>query len=352
MAPFDQDAARAFALKVWQYKQGEIVAATVHLGDRLGLYPALYEAGPTTAEALAAKVGLDERWVREWLLGQAAAGLIERSREGEHWMTPEQAAVLVDEDSLLFATAAFAGGLAPEEFVRIEQSFKDGIGFTYGDMGIEQARQIDRTNAAWLRDFLPDVVIPLLDGVSAQLREGARVLDIGCGGGVALEGLADRYPAGEYVGIDQSGPAVAVATERFAGRGNVHVREEVGENLDGSDKFDLIMTLDCMHDMGRPDLTAKAIKEALADGGTWLVKDMRCGPTFESNARNPVLALMYGYSVTSCLASGTSTRDGLGLGTLGLDPATLQRLATDAGFTGFEQLETPDPVHYYYRITA
>jgi hypothetical protein len=104
--------------------------------------------------------------------------------------------------------------------------------------------------------------------------------------------------------------------------------------------------------MARPDLTAAAIRGALAPGGTWLVKEMRCGPTYESNRNNPVQALMYGYSVSSCLASATVTEDGLGLGALGLDPDTLASLVADAGFTTFEQLETPDPTHTYYRVAV
>src|ERR1044071_1667991 len=64
-----REALDQFALKVWQYKQGEVVSLMVHLGDRLGLYRALDGAGRVTPAALAEHTGLSERWVREWLLG-------------------------------------------------------------------------------------------------------------------------------------------------------------------------------------------------------------------------------------------------------------------------------------------
>lgn len=115
------------------------------------------------------------------------------------------------------------------------------------------------------------------------------------------------------------------------------------------ERYDLVTTLDCLHDMARPDQTAEAIRGVLAEGGTWLIKEMKCGPTYESNQRNPLQALMYGYSVSSCLASSTVTEDGMGLGTLGLDPRTLEELVRGSGFSTFEMLETPDPVHLYYR---
>ncbi len=51
-------------------------AALVLVGDRLGLYKALAEGGPATSEELAARTGTFERYVREWLAAQAAAGYI------------------------------------------------------------------------------------------------------------------------------------------------------------------------------------------------------------------------------------------------------------------------------------
>ena len=347
---FDLDAARGFALHVWKYKQGEVVAAMIYLGDRLGLYRSLYTQGPATSELLAEATGFNERWLREWLLGQAAAGLIDRAEGGVYSMTDEQAAVLVDEDSLLFATASFGGGFTREDFDRMAHSMETGIGFTYGEVGVDAARQIDRTNAPWLRNFLPSVVMPLMDDVDGKLASGGRVLDIGCGGGVAIEGLSERYPDSTFVGLDSSGPAIEVARERFGERSNVEFRLAGGETLDDEEGFDFVMTLDCMHDMARPDLTAKAVHRSLAADGTWLIKEIKCGPTYESNQRNPLQALMYGFSVSSCLPSATVTEDGLGLGTLGLDPETLEEMVRGAGFTQFEMLETPDPVHFYYRV--
>ena len=37
------------ALRVWGYKQGEVVSLMIHLGDRLGIYRALNGIGPVTA---------------------------------------------------------------------------------------------------------------------------------------------------------------------------------------------------------------------------------------------------------------------------------------------------------------
>jgi len=48
----------------------------VLLGDRLGLWRAMAEGGPMESAELARRTGTTERYVREWLAAQAAAGYL------------------------------------------------------------------------------------------------------------------------------------------------------------------------------------------------------------------------------------------------------------------------------------
>lgn len=50
----------------------------------------------------------------------------------------------------------------------------------------------------------------------------ARVLEVGCGRGVAAVLLVDRLPRGRYTGLDRSATATAATAARLAGRGTVH----------------------------------------------------------------------------------------------------------------------------------
>src|SRR3546814_11516589 len=69
-------------------------AALVLTGDKLGLYRALAEAGPSTPAQIAARTGTHERYVREWLSAQAASGLVTFDAGAETFsLSPEQAAV-------------------------------------------------------------------------------------------------------------------------------------------------------------------------------------------------------------------------------------------------------------------
>src|ERR1700722_20143559 len=108
----DPDRLGAFALHVWQYKQGEIVSLMIHLGDRLGLYREMAGAGPLNAADLAGRTGLHERWLLEWLRGQAAGGLLETTDGATFELSVEGQAVLADETvSLWFAAGSFQGGI-------------------------------------------------------------------------------------------------------------------------------------------------------------------------------------------------------------------------------------------------
>ena len=73
--------------------------------------------------------------------------------------------------------------------------------------------------------------------------------------------------------------------------------------------------------MTHPDEVIRAIRRALRDDGTWLIKDIRSQPDFKANMRNPMLAMFYGFSVSACMSSALSEPDGAGLGTLGFNPA-------------------------------
>ena len=92
------------------------------------------------------------------------------------------------------------------------------------------------------------------------------------------------------------------------------------------------------------------IRRALKPDGTWLIKDIRSKPTFEENLRNPMLALLYGFSVSSCMSSALSEEGGMGLGTLGFNPEVAERMTREAGFTRFRLHDFDDPSNLYYEV--
>ena len=204
----------------------------------------------------------------------------------------------------------------------------------------------------WSRLALISTVLPALPGVIDKLDAGASVVDIGCGGGVMLTTLAEAFPNSRCVGYDPSPAAVELATARSAEMGldNIEFVVAGGEDLVAGSNYDLAITFDCMHDMAFPGRTAAALRQALAEDGTWLIKDIRSTGDFTKDRRNPLLAMFYGFSVASCLQSAMSEPGGAGLGTLGLHAAAAKELTEAAGFTQFTKHDLDDAANLYYEV--
>jgi 2-polyprenyl-3-methyl-5-hydroxy-6-metoxy-1,4-benzoquinol methylase len=349
------DAIRLMAFRVWGYKQGEQVSLLIHLGDRLGLFRAMAGTGPLSADELAERTQLHPRWVREWVWAMAAAELVEHTPGDPDRFELGRAgqAVLVDEDtSLFFAAGAFGEPMPPDLVEDLAEAFRTGIGLPYDRQGPRGAHRTERMLGPWARLALVPVILPMLDGVVAKLEAGADVCDVGCGSGVALEALAAAYPASRFTGYDPSRHAVERATAKMAEAGldNVEIVHARAEDLPAEPAFDLVLTFDCLHDMTRPDDALAAVRTALRDDGTLLVKEIKCADTLEQNRANPMLAMMLGFSITSCMSSATSEPDGMGLGTVGLPESRLRELTEAAGFRSVVRHDPGEPSNVYYEV--
>ena len=352
-AAIDPDALKRYSFSVWNYKMGEMVSLMIHLGDRLGLYKALQGAGAVTAADLAEKTGLKERWLLEWLRGQAAARLL-HYHDGERFELPaEGAEVLANEEgSLAFAAGAFSGQTPPETVDKLAEAFQTGIGLSYQDLGPNAAHRTERMLGPWTRQELVPNILPALDGVVAKLDAGAVAADVGCGGGVALIAMAEAFPNSEFHGYDPSQHAVDRCHEKveLLGLDNVRLFVSGGESLPRAPTYDFLITFDCIHDMTRPGEVISSIRSALKDDGTWLIKDIRSQPDFRENMKNPLLAMFYGFSVSACMSSALSEPDGAGLGTLGFNPEVAEQMTKEGGFSRFQMHDFEDPSNLYYEV--
>ena len=111
------------------------------------------------------------------------------------------------------------------------------------------------------------------------------------------------------------------------------------------------MTLDCLHDMPRPDLFCAAIRQAIKPDGVWFIVDIDGKGTMEENLQNPMAGFLYGASIALCLQSASSTKDALKLGTFGLPEPKMRDLVTAAGFSQFRRVEgLAHPFNAYYEV--
>lgn len=348
-----------FSFAVFSKLEGAVTAGMIHLGDRLGLYEAMAQnsAGDTSA-SLATRMKLHERWVREWLHNQVSARIVSckdiSAVDPIFFLTPEAICVLASPNHPAYGMGMFHR--LPQTMNALNdmpESFRTGLGHDYDSHGPEGAVGIEKSFEPWNQNFLIPYVVPALTGMEEKLRAGARVADIGCGAGGLSLLLGRTFPSSTFIGYDISQHALDRANERLSveGLSNVRFADPRTDKIDSEEKFDLICTFDCIHDMTHPTEMMRTIRQSLKDDGTWLLVDIKAHDSLELNiTKNPMASLLYGISVLSCMSSAMSSPDGEGLGTLGLSSNKAQAMAREAGFNSFEQLAVEHSVNAFYEV--
>jgi 2-polyprenyl-3-methyl-5-hydroxy-6-metoxy-1,4-benzoquinol methylase len=343
MEKIDQTKLEAFLGKVVGDFGAAMSTSLAAIGDKLGLYKAMAQAGPLTSQALAAKTGTSERYVREWLINQAASGYVEYDpTHAAYTLPPEHALALTNEDSPFFVGGGFQlTNAIVKAQARIEQNFKSGGGMLWGEHDPELFPGTERFFRASYIGHLVQSWLPALDGVVNKLQSGATAADIGCGHGASTIIMASAFPKSRFYGFDNHEPSIQRARKAAEQAGvQKHTTFETAAAASFPDhKFDLIAFFDCLHDMGDPLSAVKRARATLREDGTVMVVEPMAGAKVEDNF-NPVGRVFSGASVLCCtpnaLASGP-----VALGTIPPDDE-FRKLALSAGFSRFRRAtETP-----------
>ena len=227
-------------------------AALVITGDKLGLFRAMREHGPTTPADLAKRTNTHERYIREWLSTMAAGGYVTYDRAtSEFSLSEEQAVALLDAD--LPGAFLLAQSTVKSE-PRITEAFRTGKGMGWHEHDPGLFEGTERFFRPGYAVNLVPTWIPALEGVQAKLEKGGRVADVGCGHGSSTVLMAKAFPKSRFVGFDYHQGSIEVARQ-------VAKREGVGDrvtfevasasNYPGTD-YDLVAFFDSLHDMGDP----------------------------------------------------------------------------------------------------
>lgn len=318
--------------------------ALVLIGDKLGLFKALAQHGPLTPRQLAEKTGTAERYVREWLAAQAAAGYVEhQSLAGTFSMSPEQAMTLADERSPAFVAGVFdviAAMFLDEP--KISAAFKTGQGVGWHEHSPCLFRGTERFFRTGYAANLVSSWLPALDGVVTKLQSGGKVADVGCGHGASTIVMAKAYPNSQFVGFDYHLPSVERARQAAAEAGiadRCMFEVAAAKNYPGHD-YDLIAFFDCLHDMGDPIGAAKHVRQSLAADGTWLIVEPFAGDNTAENL-TPIGRVYYAASTMFCVPGSLSQEVGAALGAQAGEKR-LREVITAAGFTRFRRAtQTP-----------
>ncbi len=320
---------------------GALILPLALLGDRLGLFSALAEAGTVTPAELARRTGLNERYLREWLLAMAAAGYVTYAgangdpspRAARYRLSPEQAEAFTNPDSPGYVAGGFQNLTAATRVLdRLTEAFRTGEGIGWHEHHPDMFEGTERFFRPGYLANLTSSWIPSLTGVESRLTAGGRVADVGCGFGASTIIMAQAYPNSTFEGVDYHQPSIEAARGRAAAAGvadRVTFRVAGANDLTGS--YDLITFFDCLHDMPDPLGALRAARSALAaDGSIMLVEPMSWDNVEES--LNPLGKVMAAASTFICLPSGLSADPAYGLGNQA-GPARTREVAREAGFS-------------------
>jgi SAM-dependent methyltransferase len=349
----DNDKLGALMGKMIGHMTGAMVCHAIGLGDELGFYRALSER-PLGADALAAATKCHPRLVREWLDGQAAAGLLVYDAKADSYaLGAEERQVLCNDTSPVFlARAMKVVGSVYIDTDKVVDAFRGDGKISWGDHHPCLFAGTEWFFRTGYRAYLAQEWIPKLDGVEAKLKSGIRVADVGCGHGASIVVMADAYPSSRFHGFDFHAPSIATSRERAAEAGvSARASFEVASATSYPGQYDLICFFDCLHDMGDPVGAARHAREHLsADGSVLLVEPFALDDRAHNLADNPMAALFYGASTCLCTPNSLSQDVALGLGAQAGE-ARLRSVFEQAGFARFQKVaETPTNLIFQARL--
>jgi len=341
----NEDKLNAMIAQMMSDLGGAFSIGLVRLGSALGLYRTLLTDGPLTSAELAAKTGLHERYVREWLAHHAASNYVTYDPATQTFeLPPEQAAVLADEESPVYLADAFEAAAAYiEDHDKVKTAFVKGKGISWGN-------RTGCTFCAVARFFRPgyqanivDKWLPALDGMVEKLERGARVADVGCGHGYSTVMMAQAFPNSEFTGFDFHQASIDDARKHAKQHKvgpNVRFEVAAAKTFPGKN-YDLVTFFDCLHDMGDPAGAASHVRQVLKPDGTWMIVEPFARDNLEDNL-TPVSRLYYAASTMLCVPTSLDQEVGTALGAQAGEKRLRKVVVEGGGFTRFRTAtETP-----------
>ena len=173
----------------------------LEIARELGVWEALTRRPGLASGELAERLGTDPFYTDVLCRTAFAFGFLDR--EGDGWrMAAHFDQILGSPDSSFhLANAPRVHMVIGDDYSSYVRHFRAGTTTIYQDHGEAFMREVAEALKTLPRNFL-DLVLPRLPILEQHLRDGGRVLDVGCGGGWAVVQIAERFP-----GLTASAPS-------------------------------------------------------------------------------------------------------------------------------------------------
>ena len=351
--------ADAVAMRLMMAAIGSFDLLALHLGTTLGLYQALQDGGPATSADLAARAGIHERYAREWLEHQAVGGYLTADGSPDaaarvYTLPAATAEVVLDTGSLAYSApmGRILAGVAAK-MPDLVEAYRAGGGVSWEDFGPAARESQAAMNRPWFEVRLGPALTGVPEVHEVLRRPGARVADLGSGGGWSSIALARAYPQATVDGFDVDRPSVDMASRNAQEAGvadRVRFHHVDVANADIGEGYDAVFAFECVHDLPAPVEFLATARAALRPGGLMVVMDEAVQPEFTAPG-DEVERLFYGFSLTVCLPDGMSHQPSAGTGTV-MRQSTLESYAREAGFDGLTVLPIEDfGIWRFYRLS-
>ena len=320
------------------------------VGHRTGLFDVMSEMPPATTQQIATKAQLNERYVREWLGAMVTGGIVDYDQDHMLYHIDPKNAKLLTRNSESYNFAAHAQWIPVLAQVenQIVNCFKNGGGVPYSSYNRFHEVMAEESDQTTLKELI-NSILPLIPGNIAKLEEGISVMEVGCGSGRALNLAAKHFPKSNFVGYDLSEEGIKRAKSESQKSNLSNINFEIKDfiTLQDSEKFDLILAFDAIHDQANPDTVLENISKALKPGGVFLMQDIAGSSHLHKNLNLPLAPFLYTVSCLHCMTVSLA-QNGAGLGAMWGKEKAIQML-NNAGFSKVDVKELPhDPVNYYY----
>jgi 2-polyprenyl-3-methyl-5-hydroxy-6-metoxy-1,4-benzoquinol methylase len=365
----EEESADDFSSRMVEILNASALNVAIGMGSKTGLFEALDAASsaqsPLTVEELANAARLNPRVVREWLGIVVSGNIVEVLQEldddnnnddgggGDErfWLPSHRAPALCRRGggSNLSLYCQEIPILTNCVYQQVLDSFTTGSGIPYSSYPPFQDFMNHLANQkhqdTLIQTFLPSIGSGMMVD---RLKEGSmRVMDLGCGQGVAITLLAREFSNSTFVGIDLDQDAIAIANKAqetandltnlsFVVLDVTHIHEH--ELFAAS--FDYVMAFDAIHDLCHPEQVLKGIHSALKPGGMFSMIDIKADSCIHSNKDHPMGPLLYTVSLMHCMQVAM-VDGGKGLGMMWGRQKAIAMLE-EAGFRNIKELDIPN----------
>ena len=342
-SPYDSVKANAFAERLLTTLNDGALCLMISVGHRTGLLDAMRDAAPATSVEIAAKAGLNERYVREWLGAMVTGRIVDVDPATNRFSLPaEHAAFLTraagaDNIGVFTQYISLLGGVEDE----IVECFKKGGGVPYAKFPRFHEVMAEDSGQSVLSS-LESHIVPLVSGLAERFASGIQMLDVGCGRGRIINRLAELYPKSRFTGMDLSSEAILSAWQDAADKRLRNIEFIVADlskfdETAEAESFDLVATFDAIHDQAKPLNVLRGIRRTLRSDGIYLMQDIKGSSHIHNNLDHPLGPLLYTVSCMHCMTVSLA-QNGEGLGAMWGEEKTREYLAK-AGFSSVEKHE-------------